>query len=201
MENLADYEIEKDPFETFSKWHIEALQSEDNADAFAFATTGKDLIPSVRMLLFKELKKNAFTFFSHYNGQKGTQLEENPHGSMVFYWHNCKRQVRISGTVERLSREESMTYFASRGRSSQIASAISSQGTIIENREELLKKFDEMSSEFSDGSIPCPQTWGGFSLLPSEIEFFIYGEHRLNDRFLFKRLTIESSWDISRLQP
>ena len=200
MENLNTYKISNNPFETFLTWFEEAKKIDDNAEAFALATASKDALPSVRYLLYKGLVDEKFRFFTNYDSDKARDLDSNPFGSMAFFWRNSARQVRVEGEVVRTSREVSKEYFASRDRESQIASSVSSQSSEINSRNELLENYEKFLTNVGENDVPCPENWGGYFLKPTKIEFFIYGEHRLNDRFSFS-LKDDGSWKISRLQP
>ncbi|CBW27362.1 pyridoxine 5'-phosphate oxidase [Halobacteriovorax marinus SJ] len=200
MENLSKFDISNDPIETFENWFNKAKELDTYADAFSLATSDSKGDVSVRYLLFKGIVDGGFSFYTNYNSPKAEQLEENPRASMAFFWKNFARQVRVKGNVSRTTLEQSKKYFEGRARESQIASYISDQSKRIESREELLKLHSEKVSELEGKDIPYPSNWGGYVIDPTEIEFFIYGEFRLNDRILFKRNS-NNAWDIERLQP
>jgi pyridoxamine 5'-phosphate oxidase len=200
MENLTKYNLSTDPFETFNTWFTKAKEIDDNAEAFALATSTSEGMPSVRYILFKGLLDNQFKFFTNYNSDKAQDLDSNPFASMAFFWRNSGRQVRITGKIVKADTDISMNYFSSRDKESQVASAVSNQSSPIESREKLLENYNNYLSELSDGEVPYPDNWGGYLLQPTKIEFFIYGEHRLNDRFEFI-LGDDNSWQIQRLQP
>ncbi|WP_127714540.1 pyridoxamine 5'-phosphate oxidase [Halobacteriovorax sp. HLS] len=201
MENYESFKIKNNPFETFDEWLTDAIVVDDNPWAFALATSSKDGEPSVRYLLHKGIVEDKFRFFTNYSSHKASDLEENPRASMAFFWRNSKRQVRISGSVKKTSRESSEDYFNSRDLESRIASSISTQSAPIESREVLISQYQAYLKSLNDSEeIKCPENWGGYELSPDKIEFFIYGEHRLNDRFIFS-LDDNGSWSIERLQP
>jgi pyridoxamine 5'-phosphate oxidase len=201
MEDLTKFNISNNPIQTFNTWLDHAKEVDDNPEAFALATSTKNAIPSVRYLLHKGIDESGnFRFFTNYNSEKAKDLDSNPIASMAFFWRNSARQVRIEGKVERMSAEESKKYFHSRDRDSQIASAISQQSDVIESREVLLETHKSYSENLGDAEVPYPENWGGYLLSPTKIEFFIYGEYRLNDRFLFSK-SDENCWNIQRLQP
>lgn len=201
MENLQDYSLGKDPRQNFSNWYQKARGVEQNAEAMTLTTVDKDsLRPAARTVLFKGLSQdNEIIFYSNYGSAKAKELEENPEACLVFYWHVSKKQVRINGKVKKMSASESEKYFHSRDRASQLASFISAQSSPIEDKNALLKKLHEAEDKFRGTEIPLPAHWGGFLVEPYEFEFFLYGDHRLNDRFLYKKEAEE--WSVTRLQP
>lgn len=200
MENLKKYEITECPIETFLAWFEEASNLDLNPDAFALATAGPKGDVSVRYLLYKGVVDGEFSFYTNYDSNKAKQIEANPQASMAFFWRNSGRQVRITGKVRRMSRDKSRTYFESRDRDSQIASYISNQSSEVLNKEVLLDLHSKTSIELQGSEVPYPNNWGGYLIRPSEMEFFIYGEHRLNDRILFEKST-DNEWSFKRLQP
>lgn len=201
MEELSKYNISKDPISTFTEWLEHAKEVDDNPEAFALATASKDGIPSVRYILHKGVDDSGcFRFYTNYNSDKASDLDTNPFASMAFFWRNSSRQVRIEGKVAKISLKDSTKYFHSRDRLSQIASAVSNQSSKIESREVLLEKHSSYLESIGENEVPYPENWGGYSLCPTKIEFFIYGEYRLNNRFLFTK-NDENCWDTERLQP
>jgi pyridoxamine 5'-phosphate oxidase len=200
MENLNKYEIKKCPIETFLAWFDKAKELDSYPDAFALATACPKGDVSVRYLLYKGIVNGELSFYTNYNSNKAKQIEANPTASMAFFWRNSGRQVRVTGDVKRMSKDKSMAYFRGRDRDSQIASYISNQSSEILDKEALLDLHSKASVEFEGSEVPYPDNWGGYLVNPSEIEFFIYGEHRLNDRILFKK-GVDDSWGIKRLQP
>lgn len=200
MENLNRFDITQNPVETFLNWFNKAKELDSYPDAFALATSDNEGNVSVRYLLYKGVIDNQLVFYTNYNSSKSKQLDVNPKASMAFFWRNLGRQVRVTGSVKKMSRELSMKYFSGRDRESQIASYISSQSEVISDKETLLRIHAEKSKELEGKDVPYPENWGGYLVDPKEIEFFIYGEHRLNDRILFKNNSNED-WQIERLQP
>ncbi|PIK16653.1 pyridoxamine 5'-phosphate oxidase [Halobacteriovorax sp. JY17] len=200
MENLKKFDISENPIETFSDWFTKAKELDSYPDAFSLATADNLGNVSVRYLLYKGIIEDKFSFYTNYNSKKAKQLDENPKASMAFFWRNFGRQVRITGSVSKMTMEQSRGYFNSRARDSQIASYISNQSESISSREDLLQIHADTSLEFEGKEIPYPTNWGGYLIDAQEIEFFIYGEHRLNDRILFKR-DINRNWKVERLQP
>jgi pyridoxamine 5'-phosphate oxidase len=200
MENLSNFELGADPLASFVNWHSKAQIVELNADAMSLATYDSEKKrPSARYLLYKGLKDNKIVFYTNYFSPKSHDLELNPEVALSFYWHNSKKQVRIQGRVERMNLADSKKYFHSRDRDSQIASFISHQSAIIEDKQALLSKFEEVKNKYANTEIPHPENWGGYLVTPYEFEFFLYGDFRLNDRFLYTKGS--NGWSVNRLQP
>jgi len=151
------------------------------------------------MVLVKRFDESGFRFHTGYGSRKGRDLEENPRAALVFYWHVLGRQVRVEGAVERVPEEESAAYFATRPLESRLAAWASAQSEVIESREALDARFEEASARFAGGDVPLPPHWGGFRLLPSELEFWQHRENRLHDRLRYRRA--DGDWVIERLAP
>lgn len=200
-QELDKYSLQFCPLESFNDWYKKATEKEESPSAFALATSTTMGIPSVRYLLFKGLINSKFSFFTNKNSPKAKDLKENPKGSMAFYWHKTERQVRVSGIVEEMSPELLHNYCQNRPRLSQAATFISRQSQSIESKNTILNDFDKCLLDFEGKEIPVPPQWGGYLVRPLEMEFFVYGEHRLNDRFLYKRNKESEPWDILRLAP
>ena len=192
-EHLTD-----EPVEQFSKWFEEALAAVPLAEAMTLATVDADCSPDARMVLLKGFGPDGFRFFTNYESGKGNQLAANARAALVIYWRELDRQVRIRGEVERLPAEESDAYFASRPRDSQVAAAISPQSRPIE-REELDRRYDELTRELGDADVPRPAHWGGYRLRPDAIEFWQGRDSRMHDRFVYRRQPC--GWEIHRLAP
>jgi len=192
-EHLTD-----EPVEQFSKWFEEALAAVPLAEAMTLATVDADCSPDARMVLLKGFGPDGFRFFTNYESGKGNQLAANARAALVIYWWELDRQVRIRGEVERLAAEESDAYFASRPRDSQVAAAISPQSRPIE-REELDRRYDELTRELGDADVPRPAHWGGYRLRPDAIEFWQGRDSRMHDRFVYRRHP--GGWEIHRLAP
>ncbi len=188
-----------DPLALFEVWYEEAKKSEPNdPNAVALATSTVDGKPSVRMVLMKPVRDRQFCFFTNAESRKGRQLAANPRAAMCFHWKSLRRQVRVEGTITELGASDVDAYFHSRSRQSQVGAAVSQQSRVLGSREELERMAREFA-EAHDGEIPRPNHWRGFELHPVEIEFWIDGEFRLHDRFLFTRS--EGGWDRVRLYP
>jgi len=193
--------ILKDPLEQFRVWFHEALEvGVMEPNAFTLATVGVDGTPSARVLLLKGVDESGFVFYTNYQSEKGKNLDVNPVGSMVFLWLELERQVRINGTVTKVSREESALYFHSRPRESQIGAWVSQQSQTIPSREILETNLLLQQKKFKDTEIiPLPEFWGGYRLQPLNIEFWQGRPNRLHDRILFTLK--ESAWKMERLSP
>lgn len=200
MDDLTSYSLLENPLETFINWQAEAAKIEQNAEAMAVSTYDEELKrPNTRFLLYKGTQNGKIVFYTNYISQKSKELETNPEIALVFYWPLSFKQVRIHGRVSKMSAEDSKRYFHSRDRDSQIASSISSQSSPIEDKKSLVDKFQAAQKKFEGKEIPMPEHWGGFLVDPYEFEFFLYGDNRLNDRFLYTNKN--SVWTITRLQP
>lgn len=200
MDELQKFGLNKNPLTTFLDWYELAVTKEVNAEAMAVATYDEvKKRPNSRILLFKGIQDQNIVFYTNYLSPKSIELSLNPEVALTFYWHESGRQVRIHGKTTRMSKEKSAEYFYTRDRESQIASSISNQSSPIEDKISLLDKFNLAKKNFEGKKIPFPEQWGGFLVAPYEYEFFIYGENRLNDRFVYN---LENKiWKITRLQP
>ena len=188
-----------DPLEGFARWFREAEESEPNdANAAALATATPDGIPSVRMVLVKRADESGFCFYTNAESRKGLELQSNPRAALCFYWKTLRRQVRVEGPVTPMEAAEVDAYFHSRSRDSQIGAAISRQSRPLGSREELEAQFRKFSQEHP-GEVPRPSYWRGFCLHAQQIEFWISGENRLHNRFLFTRE--DAAWKKTRLFP
>ncbi|HEX3717671.1 MAG TPA: pyridoxamine 5'-phosphate oxidase [Verrucomicrobiae bacterium] len=194
-------DLNPSPFDQFAVWFSEARQaSVIEPNAMSLATTGSDGRPLVRTVLLKSYDPRGFVFYTNLQSRKGRQLTENPEASVLFPWLALERQVIISGPVEKVSREETAEYFATRPRGSQLGAWISPQSSVITTREDLEEKWDEMNRKFADAQVPLPEWWGGYRIVPREIEFWQGRPSRLHDRFLYSR-NPDNSWRIDRLAP
>jgi pyridoxamine 5'-phosphate oxidase len=192
-ESLAD-----EPLEQFAKWFEEARAVVPLAEAMTVATVDADGAPDARMVLLKGFAPDGFRFFTNYESAKGDELAANPRAALVIYWRELDRQVRIRGSVERLSSEDSDAYFASRPRDSQIAAAVSPQSRPIE-RDELERRYGELAGGLGEAEVRRPAHWGGYLLRPDAIEFWQGRESRMHDRFVYSRQP--DGWGIQRLAP
>ena len=198
---LSRGDLSAEPFQQFQKWFEETVQSglvlEPNAMTLATATS--DGVPSARVVLLKGVA-NGFRFFTNYESQKGQELLDNPHAALVFLWQPLHRQVRVTGWVEKLGKEDSAEYYHSRPRGSQIGAWTSPQSQVISDRSVLEQHKAEIEAKFADTDpIPLPPFWGGFVLKPRTVEFWQGRPSRLHDRFRYTRNG--DSWTIERLAP
>uniref|UniRef100_A0A8C5QAC7 pyridoxal 5'-phosphate synthase n=2 Tax=Leptobrachium leishanense TaxID=445787 RepID=A0A8C5QAC7_9ANUR len=177
------------PIDQFSTWLQEVSQCPgiEEPNAMCLATATRDGKPSARMVLLKGFGRDGFRFYTNRGSRKGTELDENPVASLLFYWEPLNRQVRIEGTVEKLSDEESDKYFHSRPKSSQIGAAVSRQSRVIPDREYLRQKNAALEEEYKDKEVPRPSDWGGYIIRPSVMEFWQGQTNRLHDRIVFRR--------------
>jgi pyridoxamine 5'-phosphate oxidase len=188
-----------DPIELFGLWLKEAEASEPNdANAAALATTTPDGHPSVRIVLVKRADERGFCFFTNAESKKGIKLQSNPRAALCFHWKTLRRQVRVEGAVTELDAADVDAYFHSRSRDSQIGAAVSQQSRPLSSREELEARFRKFAGEHP-GEVPRPSYWHGYCLFAEQIEFWINGDHRLHDRFLFARKA--ARWETTRLYP
>jgi pyridoxamine 5'-phosphate oxidase len=188
-----------DPLKLFALWLREAETSEPNdANAAALATSTPGGKPSVRMVLVKRADEHGFCFFTNAKSQKGIELKQNPQAALCFHWKSLRRQVRVEGRVTEMDTADVDAYFHTRSRSSQIGAAVSEQSRPLASREELEERFRKFDQEHP-GEVPRPQQWCGFCVHADRIEFWINGENRLHDRFLF--VHEDGQWKSTRLCP
>ena len=198
---LRRRDLDPDPIKQFANWFTAAIEAGiRDVNAMSLATAGRDARPSVRVVLLKGFDQDGFVFFTNYESEKGKQLEANPSAALAFYWIELDRQIRISGAVEKTSREESERYFHSRPLGSQLGAWASRQSEVLDGRRVLDARFAEMSERYAEGPVPLPPHWGGYCLKPDMIEFWQGRLNRLHDRFLYTRQT-DGSWLIDRLAP
>ena len=199
-EELDEQTIDREPINQFKRWFDDAIASGMKLpEAMTLATATRDGRPSARVVLLKDVDNEGFVFFTNYRSAKARDLEANPQAALVFYWSQFDRQVRVEGTVERVSAEESRTYFKTRPRESQIGAWASPQSDIIENRELLETRVAELEQLYGDGEIECPEHWGGYRVKPTRIEFWKGRLGRLHDRIVYERDGMH--WNINRLAP
>jgi pyridoxamine 5'-phosphate oxidase len=199
-EALDEQTIDRDPINQFKRWFDDAIASGMKLpEAMTLATATRDGRPSARVVLLKDVDNEGFVFYTNYRSAKARDLEANPQAALVFYWSQFDRQVRVEGTVERVSAEESRTYFKTRPRESQIGAWASPQSDIIENRELLETRVAELEQLYGDGEIECPEHWGGYRVKPTRIEFWKGRLGRLHDRIVYERAGTQ--WNINRLAP
>lgn len=198
--DYKDFGLLDSPLETFKIWFNEALKKEDNAPAMTLSSIDyKAQRPISRTVLLKEITNKELIFYTNYKSHKAHDFEQNSEACIVFYWHHSKKQVRIQGRVLKATREQSKAYFDSRDRQSQLASYMSEQSSPVADKATLLKKLNEVNKKFENTPVELPENWGGYLFLPYEFEFFLYGDYRINDRFLYEQEN--NDWKITRLQP
>jgi pyridoxamine 5'-phosphate oxidase len=191
--------LDPDPVVQFRQWFKEAREAgliEPNA--MVLATTDSKRTSS-RTVLLKAFDERGFVFFTNYESRKSQEISINPNVSLLFPWYPLERQVGVLGFAERISTAESLAYFASRPHGSRVGAWVSQQSSVINSRRLLEMKWEEMKRKFSQGDVPLPSFWGGFRVVPLEIEFWQGRENRLHDRFRYLR--DESKWCIERLSP
>jgi pyridoxamine 5'-phosphate oxidase len=194
-------DLDPDPIKQFGNWFTAAIElGIRDVNAMSLATAAPDGRPSVRIVLLKGFDRDGFVFFTNYESEKGKQLDANPSAALGFYWIEMDRQIRISGNVEKTSREESERYFHSRPIGSQLAAWASRQSEVIDARRILDARMAEMTERFADKPIPLPPHWGGYRLIPQTIEFWQGRANRLHDRFRYTRQP-DGAWLIDRLAP
>ena len=192
----------EDPIQLFNEWMEEAKKTEPNdPNAVSLATSNKNNIPSVRMVLLKEFNQNGFVFYTNLNSQKGNELKENPNAAMCFHWKSLLRQIRISGTITQVEDSVADKYYNSRGYDSRIGAWASKQSKELKNRDELENSIKEFKKKFNDeNNVPRPSHWSGWNLSPNRIEFWLDGDSRIHERLNY---TIDKSgnWIKSLLSP
>ena len=194
-------DLDKNPFKQFEIWFNDAINENlPEPNAFSLATTGLDMMPSLRTVLLKYFSEKGFVFFTNYESKKAKQLEENQKAAALSTWLPLERQIKIEANVEKISKAESLKYFLSRPKGSQLGAWVSRQSEVISSRALLEQKFNEMKNKFLNKEIPFPSFWGGYILKPIRIEFWQGGEDRLHDRFSYE-LQEDGSWQIKRLAP
>lgn len=200
VRGIDELSVTDDPISMFRKWYGEAERAGlFLPEAVAVATATPDGGPSVRMMLLKGVDRGGFVLYTNYASRKGRELAANPRASLCFYWGILERQVRVEGTVEKLSREESEAYFRTRPRGSQIGAWASEQSRPIESRAELERRFREHSERYRGEEVPLRPDWGGFRVEPRRIEFWQGRLDRLHDRLRYERSG--DVWEVVRLQP
>lgn len=200
-DQLLETDIASDPIVQFNSWFQYAQeQNIPEPTAMTLATCSNEGVPSARIVLLKEVNQNGFVFFTNYNSQKGKELLENPRACLLFFWSSLERQIRITGLVQKVSKEESDAYFKSRPLGSQIGAITSPQSQVIESREWLEQKEKEITETATQENAQRPNHWGGYMVTPVAIEFWQGRPSRLHDRILYS-LQENGSWKMERLAP
>ncbi len=197
---LTREQLNSDPFLQFEAWFSEANDSEPIPNAMSLATVSRSGAPMLRTVLLKLFDENGFVFFTNYKSRKADQIAENPNVATLFNWVALERQVSIIGVAEKIDTSESLKYFLSRPRGSQLGAWVSDQKSVLSSRKILEMKLDEIKRKFAKGKIPLPDFWGGYRIKPENFEFWQGRPNRLHDRFLYSK-TKDESWSIERLAP
>ena len=198
---LSRSDLQDDPVDQFAIWFEQARKTNSlDPTAMVLATVGKNGQPSQRSVLLKYFDQTGFVFFTNYGSRKARELETNDRVSLLFVWLEMERQIIINGRAAKISAADSAKYFLSRPKDSQVAAWVSSQSNPLSSRQALLQAFSEMKTKFREGQIPVPSFWGGYRVVPSEIEFWQGGSNRLHDRFVYRR-NDAGNWKLERLMP
>ncbi|MBL8992782.1 MAG: pyridoxamine 5'-phosphate oxidase [Spirochaetia bacterium] len=204
MPAFTEKDLTQDPLQLFAKWFAKAKRTETKNPGYdhtacSLGTALKSGAPSVRIVLLKSFDPKGFVFFTNYQSRKGRELVENPKAALCFFWPTLGRQIRVEGTISKVSAKESDAYFSSRPRGSQIGAIASSQSRPLSSRNDLIRAVKRLEKKFGEDKIPRPLNWGGFRLTPSQIEFWQAQESRLHDRFLYRKKS--GKWTSERLYP
>lgn len=198
---LEKSNAESDPFKQFKFWMNEALAADfAEPNAMNIATSNKAGDISSRMVLLKGFNEQGFVFFTNYASSKADDLAATQQAALNFWWDKLHRQVRINGSVEKVSRQETLEYFHSRPRGSQIGAVASAQSKVIENHTVLADEYSKIEALYADKEIPCPDDWGGYRVIPEKFEFWQGRPNRLHDRLRYVKAK-SGDWEISRLSP
>ena len=191
-----------DPIQLFHEWMEEAKKTEPNdPNAVALATSNKNNIPSVRMVLLKDFNKDGFVFYTNLNSQKGNEIKENPKATMCFHWKSLLRQIRIVGTLKQVDDKVADDYYNSRSYMSRIGAWASKQSSTLKSRDELLDALENFKKKYKDeDTVPRPNHWSGWNLKPTNIEFWLDGENRIHERLKYT-LNKSGNWSKSLLSP
>ena len=201
LKSLLEKDVDANPIKQFKDWWQQAIESKiEEPNAMTLATCDASGKPSARIVLLKEIKENGFVFFTNYSSRKGKEIEKNPFVSLLFFWKELERQVRIEGLVEKIPAAESEEYFNSRAEGSRIGAWASPQSTVIKGREVIEENVTSLEKRFAGGTIPRPEHWGGYLVKPVNIEFWQGRSSRLHDRIRYMH-DMGEKWIIQRLAP
>lgn len=197
---LDKEDLNTDPVIQFESWFEEAKKLEPIPTAMSLSTVNNNGEPTLRTVLLKLFDKKGFVFFTNYKSRKADHITDNPNVAVLFNWVAMERQVSISGVAEKIKTKESIKYFMSRPRGSQLGAWVSDQSSVLSSRKILELKLEEIKRKFSDGEIPLPDFWGGYRIIPKTFEFWQGRPNRLHDRFKYSKQSNEL-WKIDRISP
>ncbi|MEM7536280.1 MAG: pyridoxamine 5'-phosphate oxidase [Chloroflexota bacterium] len=199
---LTKSSVPSNPIPLFTQWRQDAFNQPDihQANAMTLATTTSDGVPSARIVLLREFDEHRFCFYTNYESRKGQEIAQNAHVSLLFYWDALGRQVRIDGTIAKMTAEESDAYYQSRPLDSQLGAWVSPQSQVIDNRVVLEDGLAGLQAKHGETAPPRPPFWGGYRVYPTVIEFWQHNDHRLHDRIRYTRQP-DDTWTIERLAP
>lgn len=201
LQGLSETDADRNPFKQFQVWFDQALAAQlPEPNAMTVATVTKSGKPRARVVLLKNFDERGFVFYTNYHSHKGQELADNPQAAIAFWWAELERQVRIEGRVLKVSDRESDEYFHSRPFNSRLGAWASEQSQVIESREVLEQRLQDLKTKYENQDIPRPPHWGGFRVIPTAIEFWQGRPSRLHDRLLYSLLD-DGSWQIERLSP
>ena len=201
LQGLSETDADRNPFKQFQLWFDQALAAQlPEPNAMTVATVTKSGKPRARVVLLKNFDERGFVFYTNYHSHKGQELADNPQAAIAFWWAELERQVRIEGRVLKVSDRESDEYFHSRPFNSRLGAWASEQSQVIESREVLEQRLQDLKTKYENQDIPRPPHWGGFRVIPTAIEFWQGRPSRLHDRLLYSLLD-DGSWQIERLSP
>jgi pyridoxamine 5'-phosphate oxidase len=197
---LRREDLAADPMVQFERWFQQAVELKlHEPNAMSLATVDPANRPLLRTVLLKYFDTNGFVFFTNYQSRKAKHIADNPQVSLLFPWVILERQVIVQGRAEKISAAESLKYFSSRPRDSQLGAWVSDQSSVISSRKLLMQKLAEIKDKFAHGEVPLPSFWGGYRVIPETIEFWQGGSARLHDRFFYEKK--DDAWEIERLSP
>ena len=194
-------DLDDDPIAQFEDWFRYACETVPmDPNAMVVSTVDSQMRPSSRTVLLKSFDENGFVFYTNYDSRKAAHIEANPYVSLLFFWSEAARQVKIRGKAEKLPAAESLKYFLTRPRGSQIGAWVSAQSSVISSRALLEEKFQEIKRKFKEKEVPLPSFWGGYRVVPDQVEFWQGRSNRLHDRFQYTKMP-DGTWQIERLAP